>query len=117
LAIAGKGNYPLTVGTNPATVDPITVGNVMSSETPLAVRLLNAFEHYYRENAAFRTVLTGRRIPGWERELQRLMNDHEVVALVRDQFSAVRSALTEESDPAQGLQQLLAVFPPNKDVN
>jgi len=45
------------------------------------------------------------------------MADQKTAALVRGQFSEVRAALTEESDPAQGLQELLKVFPPNKKVN
>jgi hypothetical protein len=89
----------------------------MGTDKPLSIRLLNAFEYYYRENAALRTILKGRRIPGWEKELERLVSDEEVSGLVRDQFAGVRSALTEEGSEEQALQRLLAIFPPNKDDN
>jgi hypothetical protein len=90
----------------------------MSPEnSSLAVRLLNAFEHFYRENAGLRMILTDHRVPGWERRLQELMDDPKPAAFVRDQFSEVRSALIERGDPARALQALLKVFPPNKDLN
>jgi hypothetical protein len=88
----------------------------MSTERPLALRLLNAFEHYYSENACLRLILQQRRVPGWESALEKLMTD-ERFELLRGRWSAVRSAIDGGVSEEQALQQLLAVFPPNKDVN
>jgi len=89
----------------------------MTTNKPLTERLLDAFEYYYRENAALRLILSDRRVSGWEQRLQQLMADRKMPDVVRSMFSEVRAALAEQADPADALQQLLKIFPPNKQVN
>jgi|CZLA01.1.fsa_nt_gi hypothetical protein len=89
-------------------------------ETPLAEKLLDAFEYYYLENSALRLILTVRRIPGWENELKELMSAPEAKGhreRIAATFREVRAALRDGSDPKQGLEALLRVFPPDRNVN
>jgi hypothetical protein len=89
----------------------------MSTDKSLAIRLLDAFEYYFFENACLRLILQQRHVPGWERALGKLMSDDELSASLRGRFSSIRAACAAEGSEAEALQQLLAVFPPNKDLN
>lgn len=89
----------------------------MSTEKSSAVRLLNAFEYYYFENACLRLILQQRRVSGWEKRLAELVSDETLSQPVRDRFSSLRASCDEEGSEEQALQQLLKVFPPNKDWN
>jgi len=87
------------------------------SEKPLAIRLLNALEHYYRENACLQLILAERHVPHWGEDLKKLMADERSAAGVRDLFAEVRSAANEQGDLEQAIQRLLQVVPASKDVN
>ncbi len=89
-------------------------------ETPLAEKLLDAFEYYYLENSALRLILTERRVSGWEKELNGLMSGPQAKQhreRIATMFLELRASLRNKSDPKQGLEALLRVFPPDRNVN
>jgi hypothetical protein len=86
-------------------------------DKPLAERVLDAFEFFYRESSALRLILADRHVSGWEGELKKLMAVPWATEHIRAMFQEVRAALRDESDPAQALQALLRIFPPDRNVN
>ena len=84
---------------------------------PLAERVLDAFEHFYRESSVLRMILTDHHVSGWERELKQMMDSPQTKEHIRAMFQEVRAAIHDESNSAQGLQALLKIFPADRNLN
>lgn len=84
----------------------------------LAIRILEAYEKLVLENAALRAYLEKFHPKSpWEAHLELMQNDPNVNAAIRDRFAALRSEAQDADSASMGLQQLLKVFPANKDWN
>ena len=84
----------------------------------LALRMLGGLEKLVLENAALKAILQTYhdKVP-WRQHLAAMLVDPAVNAAIRHQFAELRAEVEAESDLAEALQQLLTIFPPNKDEN
>jgi hypothetical protein len=76
--------------------------------------VLQATEYLFLENIALRLVLEHRAVPNWQKLLDRLMSDKEMLAGVRLKFRDLYSEIEKSADPSRALEEFLGGIPEAK---
>jgi hypothetical protein len=76
--------------------------------------VLRATEYLFLENIALKLVLEHRAVPNWEKLLERLLSDKEMLAGVRLKFRDLYDQLEGSEDPSDALEALLRKLPAPK---
>jgi hypothetical protein len=76
--------------------------------------LLRATEYLFLENIALKLVLEHRELPNWQKLLDRLLDDKEMLAGVRLKFRDVYEEIEGSGDPSAALEGLLGELPAPK---
>src|ERR1035441_1817153 len=76
--------------------------------------VIRATEYLFLENIAPKLVLEHRAVPNWQRLLERLLDDKEMLAGVRLKFRDLYGQLAGTADPSGALDALLAELPAPK---
>jgi hypothetical protein len=69
------------------------------------------------ENIALKLVLQHKEVPHWEKLLDNLLSDKEMLAGVRLKFQDIYGAVEHASDPSAVLEGLVAELPKRRKVN
>ena len=78
--------------------------------------ITRATEYLFVENIALKMVLEHRAVPNWQRLLERLVADKEILAGVHLKFKNLYEALGGTGDPSSTLEQLLSGLPSPKKI-
>jgi hypothetical protein len=78
--------------------------------------LTRATECLFVENIALKLVLEHREVPNWQKLLERLVSDKEILAGVHLKFRDVYEALAGRDDPSGALETLLSGLPSPKKI-
>jgi hypothetical protein len=73
--------------------------------------VLRATEYLFLENIALKLVLEHREVSNWQRLLDRLLDDKEMLAGVRLKFRDVYDEIEGSADPSGALDALLGELP------
>lgn len=73
--------------------------------------VIRATEYLFLENVALKLVMEHRAVANWQKLLDRLLSDKEIMAGVRLQFRDIYDALERAADPADALEAVLAGLP------
>jgi hypothetical protein len=73
--------------------------------------VLRATEYLFVENLALKLVLEHRDVPNWQKLVDRLLADKEILAGVRLKFSDLYRELEKSSDPSFALEKWLEELP------
>jgi hypothetical protein len=76
--------------------------------------VLRATEYLFLENIALKLVLEHRQVASWEKLLDRLLSDEEMLAGVRLKFSDLYRDLEASKDPSSVLDTFLGGLPDAK---
>src|ERR1035437_4070241 len=76
--------------------------------------VIRATEYLFLENIALKLVLEHRAVPNWQRLLERLLDDKEMLAGVRLKFRDLYGQLAGTAEPSGALDALLAELPAPK---
>jgi hypothetical protein len=76
--------------------------------------VLRATEYLFLENIALKLVLQHREVPNWQRLLERLLTDKEILAGVRLKFKDIYQEVEGSADPSAALDVLLGELPAPK---
>lgn len=71
-------------------------------------------EYLFLENIALKLVLEHRAVPNWQKLLERLLSDKEMLAAVRLRFRDLHDAIEQSADPSDALEALLGDLPAKK---
>jgi len=73
--------------------------------------VVRAAEYLFLENIALRLVMEHREVAHWQKLVDRLLADKEMLAGVRLKFRDVYDALERSADPSEALGELLGEMP------
>jgi len=76
--------------------------------------ILRATEYLFLENIALKLVLEHREVPNWQKLLDRLLDDKEILAGVRLRFRDLYDAIEGSADPSAALKGVLGELPAPK---
>ena len=76
--------------------------------------VIRATEYLFLENIALKLVLEHRAVPNWQKLVERLLEDKEMLAGVRLKFRDLYDQLEEYADPSAALEALLRELPTPK---
>lgn len=76
--------------------------------------LLRTTEFLFLENIALKLVLDHRQVPHWQKLVDRLLDDEEMLAGVRLKFKDVYEEIEGSSDPTAALESFLGELPARK---
>jgi hypothetical protein len=76
--------------------------------------VIRTTEYLFHENIALKLVLEHRAVPNWQKLLERLLSDKEMLAGVRLKFRDLYDQLEESTDPSAALEALLEELPAPK---
>jgi hypothetical protein len=76
--------------------------------------VLRATEYLFLENIALKLVLEHREVPNWQKLLDHLLADKEMLAGVRLKFRDVYNEIEGFADPSGALNALLGELPASK---
>jgi hypothetical protein len=76
--------------------------------------VLRATEYLFLENIALKLVLQHRDVPNWQKRLDRLLADKEILAGVRLRFKDIYQEVQGSADPSAALDALLGELPASK---
>jgi len=76
--------------------------------------VLRATEYLFLENIALKLVLEHRQVANWEKLLDRLLSDEEMLAGIRLKFSDLYRDLEASKDPSSVLDTFLGGLPAAK---
>ncbi len=79
--------------------------------------VLRATEYLFLENIALRLVLDHRAVPNWQKLLERLLADKEMLARVRLKFRDLYREIDQSADPAAALEAFLGNLPAPKKAH
>jgi len=79
--------------------------------------IVSATEHLFLENIALKLILEHREVVNWQKLLEKLLSDREMLAGVRLQFKDIRATIEGTADPSQALEDFLGRFPVSKKAN
>ena len=85
-----------------------------NAEKKRLTTVIRATEYLFLENIALKLVLEHRAVPHWQKLLERLLSDKEMLAGVRLKFRDLYDQLEESSDPSAALEALLGELPAPK---
>ncbi len=69
--------------------------------------VIRATEYLFLENIALKLVLEHRSVPNWQKLLERLLSDKEMLAGVHLKFRDLYEKLEKSVDPSEALEFLL----------
>ena len=73
--------------------------------------VLEATEYLFLENIALKLVLEYRAVPNWEKLLEHLLADKEMLGGVRLKFRDIYKTIEESADPTAALESFLGELP------
>jgi hypothetical protein len=73
--------------------------------------VLRATEYLFLENIALKLVLEYRAVPNWQKLLERLLSDKEMLAGVRLKFRDLYNEIEGSADPSITLEAFLGGLP------
>jgi hypothetical protein len=76
--------------------------------------VLRTTEYLFLENIALKLVLEHREVPNWQKLLDRLLADKEILAGVRLKFRDIYQEIQGTADPSAALDALLGGLPAPK---
>jgi hypothetical protein len=76
--------------------------------------VLRATEYLFLENIALKLVLEHRAVPNWQKLLDHLLSDKEMLAGVRLKFGDLYREIEGSTDPSQALEAILGELPTAK---
>ena len=76
--------------------------------------VIRATEYLFLENIALKLVLEHRSVPNWQKLLERLLSDKEMLAGVRLKFRDLYDRLEGSEDPLDALEAILRDLPAPK---
>jgi hypothetical protein len=76
--------------------------------------VLRATEYLFLENIALKLVLEHREVANWQKLLEHLLADKEMLAGVRLKFRDLYDEIEESADPSAALEALLGELPAPK---
>jgi hypothetical protein len=76
--------------------------------------VLRATEYLFLENIALKLVLEHREVPNWQKLVEHLLSDKEMLAGVRLKFTDLYAEIEGSVDPSAALETLLGVPAPKK---
>lgn len=76
--------------------------------------ILRTTEYLFLENIALKLVLEHREVPHWQKLLDHLLDDKEMLAGVRLKFRDLYSVIEKSSDPSAALEELMRELPTPK---
>jgi hypothetical protein len=76
--------------------------------------VLRATEYLFLENIALKLVLEHRAVPNWEKLLEHLLSDKEMLAGIRLKFSDLYKEIEGTTDPTKALEAFLGELPAPK---
>jgi hypothetical protein len=79
--------------------------------------VLRATEYLFLENIALELVLEHREVPNWQKLVEHLLSDKEMLAGVRLKFRDLYSEIEGSSDPSAALEALLGELPAAKKTH
>ena len=79
--------------------------------------VLRATEYLFLENIALKLVLEHREVANWQKLLERLVTDQEMLAGVRLKFRDVYQEIEASTDPSGALEALLGELPAPKKTH
>ncbi len=84
------------------------------AEKKRLITVIRATEYLFLENIALKLVLEHRAVANWQKLLERLLSDKEMLAGVRLKFRDLYDQLEESNDPSAALEALLEELPAPK---
>jgi hypothetical protein len=85
-----------------------------NAEKKRLATVLQATEYLLLENIALKLVLEHRAVANWEKMLDHLLSDKEMLAEVRLKFRDLYSEIEKSADPSKALEELLGGIPAPK---
>jgi hypothetical protein len=79
--------------------------------------VLRATEYLFLENIALKLVLEHREVPNWQKLLEHLLADKEMLAGVRLKFRDVYDEIEGSADPSAAVASLLGELPASKKAH
>jgi hypothetical protein len=79
--------------------------------------VLRATEYLFLENIALKLVLQYRDVPNWQKLLEKLLTDKEILAGVRLKFRDLHADIERSADPSEVLEALLGELPAPKKAH
>jgi hypothetical protein len=79
--------------------------------------VLRATEYLFLENIALKLVLEHRAVPNWQKLLEHLLADKEMLAGVRLKFRDLYHEIDESADPSVALEAFLGELPAPKKTH
>jgi hypothetical protein len=79
--------------------------------------VLRATEYLFLENIALKLVLEHREVPNWQKLLEHLLSDKEMLAGVRLKFSDLYREIEASADPSFALTTFLEGLPAAKKAH
>ena len=76
--------------------------------------VIRATEYLFLENIALKLVLEHRAVSNWQKLLERLLEDKEMLAGVRLKFRDLYDQLEGSADPSDALEALMGELPAPK---
>lgn len=73
--------------------------------------VIRATEYLFLENIALKLVLEHRQVPNWQKLLDRLLADKEIMAGVRLKFQDLYTEIDRSADPSKALDAFLGELP------
>ena len=87
-----------------------------TAEKERLTTVIRATEYLFLENIALKLVLEHRAVPNWQKLLDRLLADREMLAGVRLRFRDLYDQLEGSTDPSEALEALLGELPAPKKM-
>ena len=102
-----------TVGTKlSASPNPMT-----KAEKKRLSTVLRATEYLFLENIALKLVLEHRSVPNWQKLVEHLLDDKEMLAGVRLKFRDLYGKIEQATDPSEALEAFLSELPSAKKAH
>jgi hypothetical protein len=73
--------------------------------------MVRATEYLFLENIALKLVLEYREVPHWQKLLERLLGDKEIMAGVHLKFQDLYKEMEQSQDPSRALEVFLGELP------
>jgi len=79
--------------------------------------VLRATEYLFLENIALKLVLEHREVANWQKLLDHLLSDKEMLAGVRLKFSDLYREIEKSADPSSVLESFIGSLPASKKTH
>lgn len=88
-----------------------------NAEKKRLLTVIRTTEYLFLENIALKLVLEHREVPHWQKLLERLLEDREILAGVRLKFRDLYQQLEGTVDPSAALDTLMGELPAPKKAH